>query len=63
MSAYKQHDRVIVRTHGWSEQAFQRFYVTRVGTNTVSGTWETGELKGREATISKDYFDVADIVR
>lgn len=53
----KKGDRVILDTSSWAGSRFERFRVTRVGTETVSGVWETGVLEGREATIARSTFD------
>ena len=53
----KKGDRVLLDTSRWSESTVQRFRVTRVGSETVGGTWETGELADKEANLPRYLFD------
>lgn len=53
----KKGDRVLLDTSAWGPERFERFRVERVGTETIGGTWETGPLTGRHATLARGTFD------
>jgi hypothetical protein len=42
----------------WDEtMSVNRFRINGIGVVSVRGVWETGSLKGREASLAKDLFN------